>query len=87
MLVVSHCQVIRRTEYKSRQDSWSIHTLEDLPTLQSTTQKTGMNTNHNLLLKQIIPVSYGTLQYTQMEKLMLINQILPLNIAKTTHVY
>ena len=50
-------------------------------------KRVGMYTNHNLLSKQTISVSNGTLQYTLIGKLMSMNQLLPLKITKTTHVY
>ena len=67
--LVSGCHVIRPTEYKThmkklvntysgRSANIAIHHMK----------KTGMNTNHNLFLKQIMSLSYGTLQYTLIEK-------------------
>ena len=70
---------------KQTWQSLSTHTMEDLPTLKCNPQKT-LVSNHNLLLKQIMPLSYGKLQNSQTEKLMLIYQILPLKITKTTGV-
>ena len=85
---VSGCQVICPSEDKSRHERvgqymhWKI-----CQHYNATHKKTDTNTNHNLLSKQIMPLSYGTLQYTLIEKLMLINQILALKITKTTQVY
>ena len=84
----SGCQVICSSEDEKRHERvgqcihWKI-----CQHYKATHKRTGMNTNHNLLSKQIMPLSYGTLQYTLIEKFMLITQILQLKITKTTQVY
>ena len=81
--LVSEYHVIRPNKYKNRHDRVGQYTNWKI----CQHYRTGMNRNYYLFSKHITTISGGTLQYTLIEKLMLINQILPLKITKTNHVY